>query len=81
MFNSRAIQGIFVLAIGVIFSVWLGLSIVTEQTETIIQVLAALVLIGCLFLERKIWLLIPFAIQWSLLHPPCNALPKCRAGR
>ena len=61
MFNYRTIQGIFVLAIGVIFSVWLGLSIVTEQTETIIQVLAALVLIGCLFLERKIWLLIPFA--------------------
>jgi hypothetical protein len=61
MFNSRTIQGIFVLAIGVILSVWLGLSIVTNQTETIIQVLAALVLIGCLFLERKIWLLIPFA--------------------
>ena len=66
MLNSRTIQGIFVLAIGVILSIWLGLSIVTNQTETIVQVIAVLVLIGCLFLERKIWLLIPFAAALSI---------------
>ena len=60
MSNSRSIQGIIVLILGVFLAIWLGLSIVTNQLETIFQVIGAAVLIGCLFLGKKIWLLIPF---------------------
>lgn len=60
MFNSRSIQGIIVLTLGVFLAIWLGQSIATNQIETIIQVIAALILIGCLFLGKRIWLLIPF---------------------
>jgi hypothetical protein len=71
MFNTRYIQGILVLIIGLFLSVWLGLSIVTNQAETVIQIIAALVLITCLFLGRRIWLLIPFtaALEIGLRIP------------
>jgi hypothetical protein len=60
MVNSRSIQVILVLIVGTFLAVWLGLSIVTNQIETILQVVAAAVLIGCLFLSKRIWLLVPF---------------------
>ena len=60
MLNARSIQGIIVLIIGIFLAIWLGLSIVTNQAETIIKVIGAVVFIGCLFLGRRIWLLIPF---------------------
>lgn len=66
MLNARSIQSIIILVIGVFLAVWLGLSIATNQVETIIQVIAALVLIGCLFLGRKVWLLIPFAAALNI---------------
>jgi len=71
MTNSRSIQGIIVLIVGLILAVWLGLSIATNQTETIIQVIAAAVLITCLALGRRIWLLIPFlgSVELSLRIP------------
>jgi hypothetical protein len=71
MFNSRSIQGIIVLILGVFLAIWLGLSIVTNQLETIFQVIGAAVIIGCLFLHKKIWLLIPFmgALNLSLRLP------------
>ena len=71
MVNSRSIQGIIVLIVGLILAVWLGLSIVTNQMETIMQVAGAAVLIICLFLGRRIWLLIPFlgAVELSLRIP------------
>ncbi len=71
MLNSRSIQGILVLIVGTFLAIWLGLSIVTNQIETILQVVAASVLIICLFLGRRIWLLIPFmaALDLSLRIP------------
>jgi hypothetical protein len=73
MFNTRTLQGIIVLVIGVFLAIWLGLSIATNQVETIIKVIAALVLIGCLFLGRRIWLLIPFAAALNIgLRLPGN---------
>ncbi|MES2924212.1 MAG: hypothetical protein V4819_21860 [Verrucomicrobiota bacterium] len=71
MVNSRSIQGILVLIVATFLAVWLGLSIVTNQIETILQVMAAAVLILCLFLGRRIWLLIPFmaALDLSLRIP------------
>ena len=60
MFNSKSIQGIAILILGLLVAIWLGLSIVTNQTETILQIVAAVGFIFCLSLGRKIWLLIPF---------------------
>ena len=71
MLNARSIQGIIILIAGLFLATWLGLRIVTNQLETIIQVIATLVLIGCLFLGRRIWLLIPFwgSMQLTLMIP------------
>ena len=71
MLNARSIQGIVILIAGTFLAVWLGLSIATNQLETIIQVIATLVLIGCLFLGRRIWSLIPFlgSLQLTLMIP------------
>lgn len=60
MNNSRSIQGIIVLIVGIILAIWLGLSIATNQTETILQITGAAVFIACLAFGRNIWLLIPF---------------------
>ena len=71
MFNSKSLQGIIVLVLGLFISIWLGLSIVTSQTETILQIIAAIIFIICLVLGRKIWLIIPFmaALNISLRIP------------
>lgn len=60
MLNARSIQGFSILIIGTFLAIWLGVSIVTNQIETILQVVVAVILITSLFLGRKIWLLIPF---------------------
>lgn len=61
MFNARSIQGILILVTSTFLAIWLGLSVVTNQMETIIKVLLVIVFVTCLFLDRHIWLLIPFA--------------------
>ncbi len=60
MDNSRSIQLILVLIVAMFLAIWLGLSIVTHQAETILQVVGVTILVTCLFLGRRIWLLIPF---------------------
>lgn len=59
-FDSSKLKIILIAVLGMFLAIWLGLSIATNQVETIIQVVAAAILIGCLFLHRRIWLLIPF---------------------
>ena len=66
MLNSKSLQGIAVLICGAFLSIWLGLSIVTNQTETILQIIAAAIFIICLALGTKIWLLIPFMAALSV---------------
>jgi hypothetical protein len=66
MFNTRIFQSVIAFAVGVFLAIWLGLSIVTEQTETIIKIIAAALFIICLLLGRKIWLLIPFAASLAI---------------
>ncbi|MCX8497503.1 MAG: hypothetical protein ORN51_15080 [Akkermansiaceae bacterium] len=66
MSNSKSIQGIIVLILGLFLSIWLGLSIVTNQTETILQIIAAAAFIICLGLGKKIWLLVPFMAALSI---------------
>lgn len=58
--SSRIFQGIVVFSSVMFLAVWLGVSIVTNQTETLLQLVGAIVLIVCLALGRRIWLLIPF---------------------
>ena len=66
MLNARSIQGILILTIGTFLAVWLGLSIATNQVETILQVVVAVVFVICLGLGRKIWLLIPFMLTLDI---------------
>jgi hypothetical protein len=66
MLNARSIQGIIILTLGAILAVWLGLSIATNQVETILQVIMAVGLITCFALGLRIWLLIPFTIALDI---------------
>lgn len=58
MLNARSIQGIFILSLGLFVAIWLGLSIATNQSETVIQFAGAAMLLICILLGRKIWLLL-----------------------
>jgi hypothetical protein len=66
MFNTRIFQSIIAFAVGIFLAIWLGLNIVTEQTETILKIIAAVLFLICFALGRKIWLLIPFAASLGL---------------
>ena len=66
MLNSKSIQGIIVLILGLFLSIWLGLSIVTNQTETIFQIIAGGAFIICLALGKKIWLVLPFMVALGI---------------
>lgn len=60
MTNSNSIRAGLVILIAFALAIWLGVSIVTNQGETIIKVGAALLILTCVFLGRKIWLLLIF---------------------
>lgn len=60
MTSSHSIKGIIVLATALVLAVWLGLSVVTNQEQTIINVIGVAILIFCFSLGPRIWLLIPF---------------------
>jgi hypothetical protein len=66
MFNSRIFQSIIVFAIGVFIAIWLGLSIATDQTVTILKIIAVVLFLICFALGRRIWLLIPFAASLAI---------------
>jgi hypothetical protein len=66
MFNTRIFQSIIAFTIGVFIAIWLGLSIVTEQTETIIKIIFAILFLVCFVLGRRIWLLIPFSASLAI---------------
>ena len=61
MTDSRSITGIFVFAAVLLVAVFLGVSIVTEQIQTLAYVAAGTTLITCVALGRRIWMIIPFA--------------------
>jgi hypothetical protein len=66
MFNTRIIQSVIAFAVGVFLAIWLGLNIVTEQTATVLKIIAAVLFIVCFVLGRRIWLLIPFAASLAI---------------
>lgn len=66
MRNSTSFQGIIVLFLAICLSLWLGISIVTNQTETILKIVGCISLIFCLLLGKKVWILVPFAMSLNL---------------
>lgn len=60
MNSSTSIRGIIVIACALVMALWLGVSIVTSQTETVVYIAASSLIITCIFLGRKIWLLYVF---------------------
>lgn len=60
MTNSNSLRAGLVILSAFALAIWLGVSIVTNQSETIIKVGAALLILTCIFLGRKIWLLLIF---------------------
>lgn len=71
MTDSRSIFGIFIFIGILLFALWLGVSIVTDQMETLMYVAAGGTLVTCALMGRKIWLILPFAgaLNLSLMIP------------
>lgn len=67
MTDSRSIVGILVFVFALIVAVWLGVSIVTDQIETLAKVAGVSLLIGCAFLGRRIWMLLPLMGTLNLI--------------
>ena len=57
MDSSSSIRSIFVFTIGIFTAIWLGVSLVTDQFDTLLKFSAAGLLLFCALLGRRIWLL------------------------
>ncbi|PAW67972.1 MAG: hypothetical protein B9S30_06510 [Verrucomicrobiia bacterium Tous-C5FEB] len=66
MFNTRIIQSVIAFVVGLFMAIWLGLNIVTDQTQTIIKIIFAVLFLVCFALGRRIWMLIPFAASLAI---------------
>ncbi len=64
--DSRSIFRLFIICGTIIFAAWLGISIITDQIETIIYLIVGATLLACALLGKKIWLLIPFMAALDL---------------
>ncbi len=60
MSNTNSVRNGLVILIAFALAIWLGVSIVTNQTETVLQIAGCGLLLICVFLGRKIWLLFIF---------------------
>ena len=58
--SAQNLKAILVIVVSAILAVWLGVSLVTDQTETLIYGAAGAVVLTALFLGRKVWLLMIF---------------------
>lgn len=56
---SRSIIGIIAFVGIFILAIWLGISVVTDQTATLAQIALLSTLATCIFLGRRIWMIIP----------------------
>ncbi len=79
MDSSKSISGIIVMVCAVIMALWLGVSLVTSQTETVAYIGAASLLITCIFLGRKIWLL--FVLFTALGIPLIRGISTIELGQ
>jgi hypothetical protein len=60
MSQSNSIRNGIIVVVAFVVAIWLGITIVTEQTETILKMGAVGLFLTCVFLGRKIWLLFIF---------------------
>ena len=60
MVNTNAIRNGLVILIAFVLAIWFGISIVTNQTETVLQIGVGGLLLICVFLGRRIWLFFVF---------------------
>jgi hypothetical protein len=60
MTQGLNIRAIAVFVIAIILAIWLGVSIVTDQMETLLKFAGVGLLLLCVFLGRRIWLLVVF---------------------
>ena len=69
--DSSKIKAILVAIIGTFVALYLGISAATAQFEAIAWVAGSAIIITCLLLGRRIWLLIPFlgALQLTISIP------------
>ena len=66
MVETRSIQSVLIVIIVVFVAAWLGVAVVTNQTETLLKVVAAAGFIICVFLGRRIWLLMVFLVAMNV---------------
>lgn len=66
MSDSRSIFSIFIVCGILLFAVWLGISIITDQIETLIYLVGGATIIACALLGQRIWLVLPFAATLNL---------------
>jgi hypothetical protein len=64
--DSNKLRLILILCLAVILSLYLGIGAATAQAQTVLMVIGVAVLLGCVFMGRSIWLLIPFTTTLDL---------------
>ncbi len=78
MIESNSVSKIIILVVGLMLAVVLGSMLVTDQVDALLWVAGATVMIVCISLGRRIWLLIPFMaalnIQLRLPGQPSTLL-------
>lgn len=66
MQNAQSIKGIFIIIFGGLVAIWLGVNVVTSQTDTLLKVVGAVFLIVCTLLGPRIWLLFVFFVSLDI---------------
>ena len=66
MVESRSIQSVIIVIFVVLVAAWLGVAVVTNQSETLIKVAGASLLIVSMFLGKRIWLLMIFFVELKI---------------
>jgi hypothetical protein len=57
---SSSIRSAIIIVVAISLALWLGVSIVTDQTQTLLYASVAALFLTCIFLGRRIWLLLIF---------------------
>lgn len=79
MTTGKSIQAIVIVFMATVVSLWLGVSIVTAQTQTLMQIVVVGGIIIGLLLGRKIWLLFIFLNAINI--PLINGLGSSELGQ
>ena len=66
MNSSTSVRAILIFIGAAALALWLGVSVATDQYETLLKVVAAVGFIICVLLGRKIWLLMIFLVAMNV---------------